>query len=54
MPLYSLIQEKMIEKLLTLQQLTGNEVKIIGHNILGLPKIQQPILILISQLYEKV
>lgn len=54
MKLYGLIEAKMVAKLLTLERLNGKDVRVICHNLVGLPKITQQILILISKLYPKV
>lgn len=54
MNLYSTIEGNMICKLLTLERLSGKDVRTISHNLVGLPKITQQILVLISQLYQKV
>lgn len=48
--MYACIEEKMIAKLTTMQ-LQDRDMKIIARNILALPVIKQPILILISRLY---
>lgn len=50
--LYKTIEAEMISKLLTLERLNGKEVRTISHNLVGLPKITQQILVLISQLYQ--
>ena len=51
--MYNCIEEKMINKLLKME-LKGKEFRIIAKNVVALPSIKQPILILISKLYEKV
>lgn len=50
--MYGCIEEKMIAKLVGMQ-LQGRDLKVIARNILALPVIKHPILILISRLYEK-
>lgn len=49
-----MIEGKMINKLLTLSDIKAQEMRVIARNILGLPKIDEPILTLISHLYERV
>ena len=51
--MYANIEERMISKLLTMD-LKGKQFKAIAKNLIALPIIKQPILILISKLYEKV
>ena len=51
--LYSSIQTKMIDKLVSMH-FAGKDFNIIAKNILALPKINQPILTLISRLYQQV
>ncbi len=51
--MYNCIEEKMITKLIRMN-LKGKDFKIIAKNLVALPTIKQPILILISKLYEKV
>ena len=48
--MYACIEEKMIAKLIGMQ-LQDRDLKVIARNILALPVIKQPILILISRLY---
>lgn len=52
--LYQLIEQQMVDKLLTLSSLSSREVKLIAHHLVGLPTISQNILALISKLYQKV
>lgn len=51
--MYTCIEEKMINKLVSMN-LKGKDFNIIAKNILALPLIKQPILVLISKLYEKI
>ena len=44
----------MIDKLLSLEKINRKDIRIIIKNILGLPKIDQPILVFISHLYDKI
>lgn len=47
---YASIEQKMVNKLISMD-LKGSDFKIIAKNILALPIIKQPIIILISELY---
>jgi len=51
--MYKIIEERMINKILSHREFKAKEIKILSRNILALPKIEQPILVLISRLYEK-
>ena len=51
---YRKIEEIMIDKLLSLEKINRKDIRIIIKNILGLPKIDQPILVFISKLYDKI
>ena len=44
----------MIKKILSLNLFTRRDVRVIGQNILGLPRIDQPILLFISELCDKI
>jgi hypothetical protein len=44
----------MINKILSHKEFRAKEIKILSRNLLALPKIEQPILVLISRIYEKV
>ena len=51
--MYTCIEEKMVKKLISMD-LKGTDFKIIGKNILALPVIKRPIIVLISEIYEKI
>lgn len=51
--MYACIEEKMVAKLVSMP-LAGKDFKVIAKNILALPVIRQPVLVLISHLYEKI
>lgn len=52
--LYQVIEEKMVNKLLTLSSVGSRDVRLISHYLAGLPRVSRQILTLISKLYERV
>jgi hypothetical protein len=52
--LYQVIEEKMVNKLLTLSSVDSRDVRLISHYLAGLPRVSRHILTLISKLYERV